>query len=109
MPRPRPLRKNKGSNLEISYFLFIELDTRWTIRSNNYPGEARLFFINRIIPDPDTLHFAKLFDLHMIVWGTGRVRTSEEYAGLLGETGWEYVDTRYPENEHMGAIEGVRA
>jgi hypothetical protein len=78
-----------------------------TIRQSA-PEEARLFSINRIIPDPETPHFAKLFDLHMIVWGTGRERTSEEYAELLEETGWEYVDTRYPENEHMGAIEGMR-
>ena len=43
----------------------------------------------------------------MMVATDGRERTAEEYAVLYEEAGWEYVDTRYPENERMGAIEGV--
>lgn len=38
------------------------------------PG-ARMFIIEHVVPDPDTAHFAKLFDIHMMCWGTGRERT----------------------------------
>lgn len=69
------------------------------------PHDARLFAIEHVVPGPENPHFAKLFDVHMMVWGTGRERTNEEYAGLLDDTGWAYVDTRYPENELMGAVE----
>jgi hypothetical protein len=72
------------------------------------PSDARLFIIEHIIPAPDTPHFAKLFDIHMLVATTGRERTIEEYEDLLSGAGWEFVDTRYPENDLMGAIEAVR-
>lgn len=72
------------------------------------PSDARLFVIEHIIPDSETSHFAKLFDLHMLVATTGRERTVEEYTDLLTAAGWEYVDTRYPENDLLGAIEAVR-
>jgi hypothetical protein len=71
------------------------------------PADARLFIIEFIVPDPETSHFAKLFDIHMLVATTGRERTTEEYADLLADTGWQYVDIRYPENELMGAVEAV--
>jgi hypothetical protein len=71
------------------------------------PADARLFVVEHVVVDPETPHFAKLFDVHMMVWGSGRERTTEEYADLLANTGWQYVDTRYPENELMGAVEAV--
>ena len=71
------------------------------------PG-ARLFVVEHIIPDPGTPHFAKLFDVHMMCWGTGRERTAEEYAALLERAGWRYVATRHPERGLMGVIEGAR-
>lgn len=77
-----------------------------TIRESA-PEDGRLFSIERVIPGPETSHFAKLMDIHMMVATDGRERTAEEYAVLYEEAGWEYVDTRYPENERMGAIEGV--
>lgn len=78
-----------------------------TIRESA-PSDARLFVIEYIVPDSETSHFAKLFDIHMLVATTGRERTIEEYADLLTAAGWEYVDTRYPENDLMGAIAAVR-
>lgn len=71
------------------------------------PADTRLFAIEHVVPGPEEPHFAKLFDVHMMVWGTGRERTVEEYAQLLEDTGWQYVNTRYPENELMGAVEAV--
>jgi hypothetical protein len=71
------------------------------------PG-ARLFVIEHIIPEPETSHFSKLFDIHMMCWGTGRERTREEYVDLLERAGWRYVTTRYPASRMMGAIEAVK-
>ena len=68
------------------------------------PG-ARLFIVEHIIPEADTPHFAKLFDLHMMCWGTGRERTAEEYAALLRGAGWHYERTWYPRSRMMGVVE----
>jgi hypothetical protein len=72
------------------------------------PG-ARVFIIEHIIPGPDVPHFAKLFDIHMMCWGTGRERTVEEYAALLERTGWKYAHTWFPQSRMMGVVEAVRA
>jgi predicted transcriptional regulator len=71
--------------------------------------DASLFIMEHIVPGPDTPHFAKLFDVHMMVWGSGRERTAEEYAGLLEDTGWSFVDTRHTEEGPLGVVEGVKA
>jgi hypothetical protein len=68
---------------------------------------ARLFVIEHIVPDPMTPHFSKLFDIHMMCWGTGRERPASEYASLLESSGWNYVDTWHPENGLMSAVEAV--
>jgi hypothetical protein len=57
-------------------------------------GGGRLFVIERIIPGREEPHFAKLCDIHMMCWGTGRERTMAEYVHLLAATGWKYVATR---------------
>lgn len=77
-----------------------------TIRDSATTG-TRLFSVEFVVPEPDTSHFAKLMDIHMMVATDGRERTSKEYAALYEDAGWEYVETRYPENERMGAVEGV--
>lgn len=71
------------------------------------PTDGRLFAIERVVPGPEQPHYAKLFDIHMMVAASGRERTAEEYADLLETTGWEYVETRYPAHERMGAVEAV--
>jgi hypothetical protein len=68
------------------------------------PG-ARLFIVEHIIPDAGTPHFAKLFDLHMMCWGTGRERTAAEYAALVQDAGWSYARTWYPRSRMMGVVE----
>jgi hypothetical protein len=68
------------------------------------PG-ARLFIVEHLIPDADTPHFAKLFDLHMMCWGTGRERTVEEFAELVQKAGWRYQRTWYPRSRMMGVVE----
>jgi hypothetical protein len=62
-----------------------------------------------VVPGPDTPHFSKLFDIHMLIWGAGWERTVEEYAGLLERAGWKYHQTWYPASKMLGAVEGVKA
>jgi O-methyltransferase domain/Dimerisation domain len=71
------------------------------------PG-SRVFIVEHVIPDPGTSHFAKLFDIHMMCWGTGRERTQEEYAALLEKAGWTYVTTWFPLSRAMGVVEGAK-
>ena len=71
------------------------------------PG-GRVFLVEHVIPDPTTPHFSKLFDIHMMCWGTGRERTQEEYAILLKKAGWEYMTTWYPASRAMGVVEGAK-
>jgi hypothetical protein len=72
------------------------------------PG-GRVFIIEHIIPPPGTPHFAKLFDIHMMCWGTGRERTLEEYTALLERAGWKYVRAWFPRSGTIGAVEGIMA
>jgi hypothetical protein len=73
------------------------------------PQHGRVFIMEQIVPGPDTPHFAKLFDIDMLIWGTGRERTLEEYAGLLEKAGWTYRQTWYPASKMLGVMEGVKA
>jgi hypothetical protein len=57
-------------------------------------GTGRVFIADFIVPGPDEPHFAKLFDIHMMCWGTGRERTAAEYSKLMTSSGWQY-DTTY--------------
>lgn len=65
--------------------------------------------VEQVVPGPDCPHFSKLFDVHMMVWGNGRERTTEEYAELLKEAGWRYRQTWYPSSKMIGVIEAVKA
>ncbi|HEX4948469.1 MAG TPA: methyltransferase [Blastocatellia bacterium] len=69
---------------------------------------ARLFIVEHLITAPDEPHFAKLFDIHMMCWGTGRERTPAEYAVLLERAGWAYQTTLYPASRLMGIVAGER-
>ncbi len=72
------------------------------------PQNGRVFIMEAVVPSPDTPHFSKLFDIHMLVVLTGRERTTEEYAGLLEGAGWKYLQTWYPSSRMLGVIEGVK-
>ena len=71
------------------------------------PG-GRVFIVEHIVPGASTSHFSKLFDIHMMCWGTGRERTQDEYAALLKRAGWKYVATWLPSSGVMGVIEGAK-
>lgn len=73
------------------------------------PKDARMLIVEQVVPGPDTSHFSKLFDVHMMIWGTGRERTAEEYAGLLKEAGWRYLQTWYPPSKMLGVLEAIKA
>jgi hypothetical protein len=40
--------------------------------------DGRIFIVEHIVPEPSESHFSKLFDIHMMCWGTARLN-----AGLL--------------------------
>ncbi|HWM27984.1 MAG TPA: methyltransferase [Woeseiaceae bacterium] len=67
------------------------------------PG-GKVFIIEHLIPAPDEAHFAKLFDIHMMCWGTGRERTAHEYSELLERAGWMSITVR-PSPGLIGAVE----
>jgi hypothetical protein len=73
------------------------------------PQHGRVLIIEQVVPGPDTPHFSKLFDIHMLIMLTGRERTLEEYVGLLQEAGWKYRQTWYPASKLLGVVEGVKA
>ncbi len=73
------------------------------------PQNGRLFVCEHIVSEPETPHFSKLFDIHMMCWGTGRERTSDEYKALLERSGWTYVDTFFPAQGLLGVVEGAKA
>jgi hypothetical protein len=73
------------------------------------PPHARAFVAEFVVPGPETPHFAKLCDIHMMCVLTGRERTEEEYAALVQAAGWHYVRTRYPASRLLGVVEAVKA
>ena len=72
------------------------------------PPAGRVFIIEHVISPLDTRHFAALFDIHMMCWGTGRERTVQEYADLLQAAGWNYVTSWFPSSGVIGVIEGAK-
>ncbi|KVC74432.1 hydroxyneurosporene methyltransferase [Burkholderia ubonensis] len=72
-------------------------------------GPGRIFIVEHIVQGPRDPHFSKLYDIHMMCWGSGRERTEDEYASLLAAAGWKYKTSHYPESRLMGVVEGVSA
>jgi predicted transcriptional regulator len=73
--------------------------------------DARVLIMEHVVPGPETPHFSKLFDIHMMCALTGRERTEKEYAALMERAGLQYVKTHYPPSRAIGVVEGrhVRA
>ena len=69
-------------------------------------GPRRVFIMEHIVPGPREPHFAKLFDIHMLCWGTGRERTESEYAQLLDAAGFRHVRSWYPAGRSWGLSRG---
>jgi hypothetical protein len=72
------------------------------------PSGGRIFIVEHVVPGPETPHFAKLFDIHMMCALTGRERTEKEYAVLLERAGLQYVQTHYPPSRTIGVIEATK-
>jgi hypothetical protein len=68
--------------------------------------KARVLIVEHIVPGPNESHVAKLLDIQMMCWGTGRERTEDEYVRLLEAAGWEHDRTWYPGNRMIGIVEG---
>jgi O-methyltransferase domain len=68
---------------------------------------ARVFIVEHVVPEYDVPHFSKLFDIHMMCWGTGQERTEGQYRSLLERAGWMPASSFYPSNRQMGVITGV--
>lgn len=73
------------------------------------PTGTRLFVVEHVVPGPETPHFSKLFDIHMLCALTGKERTEEEYLALLKQAGFNHVRTHFPPSRIMAVIEAVRA
>jgi len=73
------------------------------------PQHGRVWIIEQVVPGPDTPHFSKLFDIHMLIMSTGRERTLEEYTALLEGAGWQYRQTWSPASKMLGVVEGMKA
>jgi len=71
-------------------------------------GAGRVFIVEHVVPSMNARHFSKLYDIHMMCWGSGRERTESEYGRLLAAAGWKATTTVYPENAQMGVVVGVR-
>jgi O-methyltransferase domain/Dimerisation domain len=73
------------------------------------PTHARLFIAEHVVPGPETPHFSKLFDIHMLCALTGKERTEEEYLALLKQARFKHVRTHFPQSRIMGVIEAIKA
>jgi hypothetical protein len=75
-------------------------------RSSDQDG--KVFIAEHLIPDPETPHFSKLFDIHMMCVASGRERTVDEYSALLERAGWKYIQTLHPSSGLISVIEGSK-
>ncbi|MFC7249292.1 methyltransferase [Halomicroarcula sp. GCM10025324] len=71
------------------------------------PDDARLFVCELVVPGPDQSHLSKLFDIHMMVSGTGKERTEAEYAELFEKAGFEHAETHQTDEIPMAIVEEI--
>ena len=72
-------------------------------------GGGQVFIAEHVVPGPAEPHFAKLFDIHMMCWGTGRERTSSEHAELFTASGWRHIGTYHPPEGTVSVVAGITA
>ena len=75
-----------------------------SVRTAANPG-ARLFIVEHLVPDDQAEHFSKLYDIHMLCWGTGTERTITEYKNLIEKAGWSFVGAHVSGTNAMGIVE----
>ena len=81
------------------------------ILSNIYissPEHAKVLIAEHLVPGPETPHFSKLFDIHMMCVASGKERTIDEYTRILEQAGWNYVQTLNPSSGLISVIEGSK-
>lgn len=69
---------------------------------------ARIFVAEYLVPGPETPHFAKLFDIHMMCVLTGRERTEAEYVALFERSGLRHARTWPSTRGPLSVVEAVR-
>ena len=72
------------------------------------PEHAKVIIAEHWVPGPETPHFSKLFDIHMMCVATGKERTVDEYSRRLEQAGWNYVQTLNPSSGLISVIEGSK-
>lgn len=70
------------------------------------PSGAPVYVCELVVPGPEEPHFAKLFDIHMMVATTGRERTVEEYGELFERADMELAGHHVAEGQPMSVVEG---
>lgn len=73
------------------------------------PEYAKVLIAEHLVPGPETPHFSKLFDIHMMCVATGKERTLDEYSRLLEQAGWKYVQTLSASSGLISVIEGRKS
>jgi hypothetical protein len=71
--------------------------------------DAKVFIAEHLVPGPETPHFSKLFDIHMMCAASGRERTVDEFSALLERAGWRYAQTLHPNSGLISVIEGRKS
>jgi predicted transcriptional regulator len=70
--------------------------------------DVKVFIAEHLVTDPETPHFSKLFDIHMMCAASGRERTVEEFSALLERAGWKLVQI-HPSSGLISVIEGSKS
>jgi len=71
------------------------------------PVGGKLLIVEMVIPEPNVPSIGKLLDLQMLVYLTGRERTSTEYGDLLSQVGFD-LQRVVPTPSAYSVVEGVK-
>jgi hypothetical protein len=71
------------------------------------PVGGKLLIVEMVIPEPNVPSIGKLLDLQMLVYLSGRERTSTEYGDLLNQAGFE-LKRIVPAGSLYSVVEGVK-
>lgn len=71
------------------------------------PDNAQLYVCELVLPEAGQPHLGKLFDIHMMVTGTGQERSESEYVDLFEEADFEHTETYQSEGIPMAVVEGT--
>ena len=113
------MRSSKERQMEKKYILTVSNNIKhWSdVSSHTSPTSAKkntLEFIHFLaIISIDRINWTAfvnyLIGLGKLLFGSGGERTLKDYSTLLEQSGWEYVQTFYPQSGLIGVIEGAKA